>query len=72
VEKERRERLEYEIKDLMKIIQNLRADNGELRATEVEVGEMLRNAVRGSQEYKQAVLVAAQEFQIAVRNIGPF
>jgi hypothetical protein len=72
VEKERRERLDWEIVDLMKLIQNLRADNNELRAQEVELGYRLRNADQGSQEYKQSVLVAAQEFQIAVRNIATF
>jgi hypothetical protein len=72
VEKERRERLDWEIVDLMKLIQNLRADNNELRAQEVELGYRLRNAEQGSQEYKQSVLVAAQEFQIAVRNIATF
>jgi hypothetical protein len=70
VERDRRILSGIESEDLLKTVYNLRADNGELVARDVALSEMLRNAVHGSLEYKNAVLGASKDFTIAVRNLG--
>jgi hypothetical protein len=70
-EKGRRILSELDSEKLVQQIHILREDNLELAARDVDLSELLRNAVHGRDEYKLAVLTAMKDFEIAAKSLGP-